>query len=67
MLDAKNVTIARGDTVTVLGSRVMLGGTPVLLAKEITRGDETWTLRDPAGVLLWNYRGSFPYGRHHHW
>jgi hypothetical protein len=67
MLDAKNVTIARGDTVTILGSRIMLGSTPVLLAKEITRGDETWTLRDTAGFLLWNDRGGFPYGRHHHW
>jgi hypothetical protein len=67
MLDAKNVAIARGDTVRILGSRVMLGGTPVLLAKEVTRGDETWTLRDPAGFLLWNHRGGFPYGRHHHW
>jgi hypothetical protein len=65
MLDAKNVTTACGDTVTILGSRVTLGGTPVLLAKEITRGEETWTLRDPAGFLLWNYRGGFPYGRHH--
>jgi hypothetical protein len=65
MLDAKNVNIARGDTVTILGSRVMLSGTPMLLAKEVTRGDETWTLRDPAGFLLWNYRGGFPYGRHH--
>jgi hypothetical protein len=65
MLDAKNVTIASGDTVTILGSRVTLGGTPVLLAKEIARGDETWTLRDPAGLPLWNHRGGFPYGRHH--
>jgi hypothetical protein len=65
MLDAKNVTIASGDTVTILGSRVMLGATPVLLAKEITRGGETWTLRDPAGFPLWNHRGGFPYRRHH--
>jgi hypothetical protein len=65
MLDAKNVTVACGDTVTILGSRVMLSGAPVLLAKEITRGEETWTLRDSAGFLLWDYRRGFPYVRHH--
>jgi hypothetical protein len=67
MLEAKNVTIASGDTLTILGSRIMLGGTPVVLAKEITRGDESWTLRDPAGFPLWNRRGGFPYGSHHWW
>jgi hypothetical protein len=67
MLEEKNVTIASGDTLTILGSRITLGGMPVLLAREITRGDETWTLRDRAGIPLWNYRGGFPYGRHHWW
>jgi hypothetical protein len=67
MLEEKNVTIATGDTLTILGSRITLGGTPVLLAREITRGEETWTLRDSAGLPLWNPRGAFPYGRHHWW
>jgi hypothetical protein len=67
MLDQKNVTIASGDTLRILGSRIMLGGTPVLLAREITRGDQTWTLRNPAGFPLWNHGGGFPYGRHHWW
>jgi hypothetical protein len=67
MLEEKNVIIASGDTLTVLGSRITVGGTPVLLAREITRGDETWTLRDPAGNPLWNNCGGFPYGRHHWW
>jgi hypothetical protein len=65
MLEEKNITIASGDTLTILGSRVTLGAKSVLLAREITRGNETWTLRDPAGFPLWNYRGGFPYGRHH--
>jgi hypothetical protein len=65
MLEEKNVTIASGDALTILGSRITLGGTPVLLAREITRGNETWQLRDPAGFPLWNYRGSFPRGRHY--
>jgi hypothetical protein len=65
MLHEKNVTIASGDMLTILGSRITLGGTPVLLAREITRGDETWKLRDSAGFPLWNCRGAFPYGRHH--
>jgi hypothetical protein len=65
MLDEKNVTIASGDLLTILGSRITLGGAPVLLSRKITRGDETWTLRDPAGVPLWNHCGGLPYGRHH--
>ena len=64
MLDEKHVTIASGDMLTILGSRITLGGTPVLLAREITRGNKTWTLRDPAGFPLWNHRGGFPYWRH---
>jgi hypothetical protein len=65
MLDEKNVTIASGDMLTILGSRITLGGKPVLLAREITRGDKTWTLRDSAGFPLWNHRGGFPYWGHH--
>jgi hypothetical protein len=67
MLEEKNVIIASGDTLTILGSRITLGRTPVLLAREITRGGETWTFRDPAGFLLWNNRGAFPYGGCHWW
>jgi hypothetical protein len=66
ILEAKNVTIANGDTLTILGSRITLGGTPVLLAREISRGDQTWTLRNPAGWPLWNDCDGFPYGRYHH-
>jgi hypothetical protein len=65
MLEEKNVIIASGDTLSVLGSRITMGGTPVLLAREITKGDRTWTLRDPAGLPLWNQRGDFPCWRHY--
>jgi hypothetical protein len=51
------MAVASGDMLTVLGSRITMGGISVVLAREITRGDKTWTLRDPAGVLLWNPRG----------
>lgn len=52
-LKEKNVGIEKGDTLKVLGSRVTLDGTPVLVAREITKGDRTVTLRDESGRPLW--------------
>ena len=53
-LEAKSVEIREGDTLEVTGSRVTLGDAPVVLAREIRRGDNVWTLRDATGQPLWN-------------
>jgi hypothetical protein len=53
-LNDKNVTVAAGDTLEVLGSRVTLDGEPVLLAREVKKGDTVWTLRDSAGRPMWS-------------
>jgi hypothetical protein len=76
-LKEKGITVAKGDAVTILGSRVTLNGQAVLLARQVTKGDITWTLRDASGRPLWSgrARGTFPdsvagtlstHGRHHH-
>ena len=48
-LREQGVNLAAGDTVEILGSRVMMRGAAVLLAREITKGGTTWKLRPGAG------------------
>lgn len=47
------VKLGKGDTVEIRGSRVTIGDEAVLLAREIKKGDQTWTLRDASGRPLW--------------
>jgi hypothetical protein len=56
-LAEKGIVLAKGDAVEILGSRVTIGGEPVLIARQIKKGDQTWTLRDPSGRPLWSGRG----------
>jgi hypothetical protein len=56
-LTEKKVAIAKGDTLVVVGSRVTVDGDRVFIAREVKKGDSTWTLRDAAGLPLWRGRG----------
>ena len=56
-LNEKKVAIGKGDRVVVVGSRVTVGDERVLIAKELKKGDSTWTLRDAAGLPLWRRGG----------
>lgn len=47
------INLAKGDQVTVLGSKLTIDGTDEVLAKEITKGDNTATLRDRKGTPVW--------------
>jgi hypothetical protein len=51
------ITLAKGDTVEILGSRVTIDDEPVLLARQITKGTDEWTLRDASGRPLWSAPG----------
>jgi hypothetical protein len=53
-LNAKKVEIRKGDTLEVTGSRVAIGESHVVLAREIRNGDTAWTLRDATGQPLWS-------------
>ena len=53
-LSEHKISVAKGDTVEILGSRVTIDGEAVLLARQIKKGEDTWTLRDPAGRPLWS-------------
>jgi len=50
---AKHVTFAKGDALTVVGSKVTMAGQVVVIAREIKKGDQTLTLRDEKGIPLW--------------
>lgn len=56
-LTEKGITLAKGDTLEILGSRVTIDNEPVVIARQIKKGDNTWTLRDAAGRPLWSGRG----------
>jgi hypothetical protein len=47
-------SFAKGDQIEVLGSRVTLGGKPVLLARTITKDGKTLVLRDEQGFPQWS-------------
>jgi hypothetical protein len=56
-LNEKKVAIDKGDTLVITGSRITVDGEDVFIAKEVKKGDSTWTLRDAAGLPLWRGRG----------
>lgn len=47
------MVFAKGDKVEVLGSRVQFNGADAIIAREITRGQDTFTFRDGNGKPLW--------------
>lgn len=59
-LNERKVAIAKGDTLVVVGSRVAVDGDRVFIARQVTKGDGVWTLRDAAGLPLWRGRGGRP-------
>lgn len=50
----KKIDLVKGDAVEILGSRVKIDDEQVLLAREVKKGDNTWTLRDASGRPLWS-------------
>jgi hypothetical protein len=52
-LEENKLKLAKGDELEVLGSRVTMAGEDVVLAREITRGEQTVKLRDAAGRPVW--------------
>jgi hypothetical protein len=52
-LKEQKVDLAKSDTIEVSGARVTMGGRRVILAREIRKGDQTWTLRDADGRPRW--------------
>ena len=52
-IDRLDAQIGKGDTIEVKGSRVTVGGKPVIIAAEVKKGDATLKLRDDSGIPVW--------------
>lgn len=52
IMSGQNLKFAPGDQIVVLGSRVRISGKKGVIAREITRGNESIIFRDNQGKLL---------------
>jgi hypothetical protein len=53
-LRQNNFVIRPGERLQVTGARIRYQGKESLIAREIVRGDEVFTMRDAAGKPLWS-------------
>ena len=56
-LDSKQFALAKGDTLILTGSKAAGNGSEFIIAREITKGSQTLTLRDKNGIPSWSRRG----------
>jgi hypothetical protein len=47
-------SFATGDQIEVTGSKVMMGGKDVIIARDIKKGDKTLALRNAQGIPAWS-------------
>lgn len=52
-LAERGVTIATGDSITILGSRQIINNSELIVAREVTKSGKTIKLRDASGTPLW--------------
>lgn len=52
-VEKQNVKLTEGDKVQVVGSKVTIKKGPIILAKEIKKGEQVLRLRDDKGFPLW--------------
>lgn len=52
-LKEQGIAIAKGDVVEIVGSRMKMGDSAALIAREIRKGEASWRLRDAEGRPLW--------------
>ncbi len=55
-LDDMGMSFAKGDEITMTGSKVKQGDADLFLVREITKGTDTFVLRDPKGEPVWDWR-----------
>ncbi len=52
-LEGNGVTFNKGDQIAIVGSTVTYEGHDAMIARKITRGDQTFAFRQPDGRPLW--------------
>ena len=53
--DDMSMAFAKGDEITLTGSKVKQGESEIFLAREVMKGNETFVLRDEKGGPVWNW------------
>jgi hypothetical protein len=53
-LAEKQTEFSKAEPIEVTGSRVKIGETEALIAREINKGDKTLTLRNAQGIPVWS-------------
>ena len=53
-LDDMGMTFAKGDQITVTGSKVKQDDADIILAREVVKGTDTLVLRDDKGKPVWS-------------
>ncbi len=48
---------AKGDQVTVIGSKIKRNGQDAVIARQVTKGDKVLTLRNAQGIPIWSGPG----------
>jgi len=56
-LAEKKYVFAKGDELGVIGSSISMNGQKTIVAREVTKGGSTMTLRDSNGFPAWSGRG----------
>ena len=54
---SKDFSFAKGDSVEVTGSKVTMGGSECVVARQVVKDGKTLTLRDKAGTPEWAGKG----------
>jgi hypothetical protein len=54
-LDDMGASFAKGDEVTITGSKIKQDGSDLILAREVVKGTDTLMLRDDKGKPVWNW------------
>lgn len=50
----EGMTLAKGDVITVTGSKIPYEGAEAVLAREVKKGEKTLVLRNAKGIPLWS-------------
>jgi hypothetical protein len=53
--DDMGMSFTKGDEITLTGSKVKQGDVELFLVREITKGTDTFVLRDPKGAPVWDW------------
>jgi hypothetical protein len=57
-IERQDISIQKGDTIEVKGSRITFNGSPAIIAAEVEKGDTALKLRDENGFPVWAGAGT---------